>query len=509
MASELQNVAKYLTPQLALGGRRGAPAPSGNSQSGLRIRIELPARKPKTEPKQLEIRVGAQTVQFPYYKTKWIRRKTRRVYAAYKFFYHDGLRRRQVKRSTLTALKAEAQKIAISKENGETARLQLTRADQASYLRARELLAPIGKPLELVVSEAVECAKMLNGRASIAEAVRDYLARHPAGVIARTIPNIVAEFFIKRTMSAKWRRMLKKMLERLAGHFTGSLQQLTARDLEDWLDGLKDAAGTKIGLRSRRNYRDAITGLINFAKSRGYLAKDWEILKDVSDPEPAVVAVNIYTPAELTHLLNTAESYESGKKLVPLIAITAFAGVRHGEMNEEKLHRLDWSNIKFKGRRIYVGKDASKTGFDRWVDMPANLVEWLKPYARPTGRICELKNTGAALCKLRARAARELVDQAGRSANTTHANTLRAIAEGLRGPKKNALRKSFITYQLALTRDIAAVADQAGNSAGVIRRNYKHIDEGDDDLKLAAVAWFAIAPTRADILPLFAWGKTA
>jgi integrase len=276
----------------------------------------------------------------------------------------------------------------------------------------------------------------------------------------------------KKMISAKWRHNLAKMLERFAARFTGPLGALQTRDLEDWLDSL---AG---GLRTRRNHRDAIESLVNFARARGYLRKDWDALAPASNPNPPPAQVNLYTPEDLVKLLNLAETTKSGRKLIPLICITAFAGVRHGEMNETKLELLDWSNIDFEGKGIYVGHGAAKTGRDRAVDMPDNLIAWLEPYHRPSGKICSLSNSWNALCRLRNKA-------------------------GI-PPKKNGLRKSFISYKLALTRNIDGVADQAGNSAAIIRKNYKRTDTR---LRQAAERWFAIMPTRADILPLFAWAK--
>jgi len=138
---------------------------------------------------------------------------------------------------------------------------------------------------------------------------------------------------------------------------------------------------------------------------------------------------------------------------------------------------LDWQDFDWEEKTIYIGKGAAKTGRDRVVDLPDNLIAWLLPYRKTKGRICELANTSNALCALRKRA-------------------------GIIGNKRNALRKSFISYKKALTQNIEAVADQAGNSPGIIRKNYLR---SDTRMKRAAERWFSIMPTRADVLPLFQW----
>lgn len=390
----------------------------------------------------------------------------------YTLFYYEGGRRRRESRTSLEKLKARAEQIATDIANGQSAMSAFGQADRASFLRICEIAAPAKKPPELLVSEQVECLKILGDRATPAEACRYYLSQHPAGVTARNIPQIVEELLNKKTISKKWRRVLGKMLERFATKFTGPLAALSSREIDDWLDSIGK------GLRTRRNHRNAVENLVNFAKSRGYVRKDWDTLSSVSDPNPPPAQVQLYSPDELVRLLNLAETSKGGRKLVPLIVITAFAGVRHGEMNEEKLDHLDWSDLDFESKSIYVGHGVAKTGRDRTVDMPDNLIAWIEPYRRPSGRICSIANSWDALCRLRKKA-------------------------GI-PPKKNGLRKSFISYKVALSRNIDGVADQAGNSAAIIRKNYKRTNTR---MKQDAERWFSIAPVRADVLPLFAWAK--
>jgi integrase len=479
-----------------ISSRQGTIVPPGARSQGLRIRINLDkgdfahnvSKTTETPPvavrqgrSEIEVKLGSSTLRFPYYKTAWKNKGSGKTYRSFTLAWYDGLKRKREKRSSFKALRSRAEEIATSIVNGETAMLEFTHADKASYARAKEILAPIGKQLELAVAEYAEAQQMLSG-VSLVEAVRYYVAQHPRGRASRKIPEIVTEFFEKRNMSKKWKRILGLMLNRFSEHFTGAFQSYTTRDFDDWLDSLKQKkTNKKLGLRSRQNYRNAILSVVSFAQTRGDIPKEWEAAKETSDYEPAAVDINLYTPDELVKLLAKAETTKAGTKLVPLIAITAFAGVRHGEMNEDKIRLLDWSDFDFESKTIYIGKSAAKTGRDRVVDMPDNLVAWLQPYARKSGKICELMNTSNALCRLRKKA-------------------------GILGPKKNALRKSFISYKKALSQDIASVADQAGNSASVIRKNYL---KSDTRMKAAAARWFAIMPFRADVLPLFTWQKTA
>lgn len=438
--------------------------------------------------------VTVEQVTIPIWRTRWRDKKRRKTYVSYTLAWRDATGRHREKRSDLVAAKSRAEQVAIAINNGDIALLQFSHADRAQLQRSRELVAPTGQPLEVAAGIYAQIVQILEGRDPI-QAAREWAATNPVGVIQRNIPDIIAELLSKRIVVSsgkKWARMIGKMLDRFGRHFTGPLQSVQARDIEDWLDGLRSSRSPRsprsdaptlprLGLRTRHNYHAAIEALVRYAADRGYVPKGWSIMDAVSDPDVPHAPVNLYTPDELVRLLTRAESTRAGRKLVPLIAITAFAGVRHGEMNEEKIEALDWSELDFEAKAIYVTRGAAKTGRDRVVDMPENLIAWLLPYRRPSGKICVLKNTSNALCRLRKSA-------------------------GVLGPKKNALRKSFISYQLALTRNIEGVADQAGNSRGIIIKNYKR---SDTRLRAAAARWFQIVPQRADVLPLFEWAKAS
>ena len=317
--------------------------------------------------------------------------------------------------------------------------------DQARWAACQTAAAQINRDPLTLITERVEFEKDRPPGITDADIIANWHRHHPAGLDERHIPKIIEEFLQKRTFSQKYRRNIETMLERFGARFDCPLGHLTPRDIEDWLDTLRSGrrASAPISLRTRHNHRAAIENLAGFARARGYLNKDWDALNQVTDPTPPAVTVHLYTPEELQRLLAQADLTKAGRKLIPLIAITAFAGIRHGEMNEEKIQALDWANIDWEAKRIYLDAAAAKNtgrsgGDDRAVDMPDNLIAWLTPHRRPHGRICPLVNTSNALCRLRARA-------------------------GIQGPKKNALRKSFITYPLALGHSIAPVAGQAGH----------------------------------------------
>jgi len=118
-------------------------------------------------------------------------------------------------------------------------------------------------------------------------------------------------------------------------------------------------------------------------------------------------------------------------KLVPYLAIGAFAGLRQCEVA-----RLDWSNVSIKERQIYVPVKAAKGGDAkraRCVPMSENLAAWLARHEKRNGPICPLANITNALHRAAKRA---------RMANWVH----------------NGLRHSFCSYRLAQVKNVAQVA---------------------------------------------------
>ena len=68
--------------------------------------------------------------------------------------------------------------------------------------------------------------------------------------------------------------------------------------------------------------------------------------------------------------------------MLAYFAIAAFAGVRPDE-----IRRLAWSDIDFAENHIRIAAEHSKTRTRRFVELEANLVEWLLPFRRQTGLV--------------------------------------------------------------------------------------------------------------------------
>ncbi len=416
-------------------------------------------------------------------------------YKYYTLFYHEAGRRRRETRSTFEAAKRRAQEIATAIQNGQTDMLGLRHAEKAECLAVKEQAVrahcaplslatrfadlqdkcPIRSSPSPTLEERAGERRPIN-RYSIEEIFELGLKHLPqAGLRTVLIPDIVTQFLEQlRSDGAgqRWIDDLDSRLGRFAKKFTGPISELTAPAINTWLRSLGHQSinpsihqsGALTG-RSRNNYRVALLALISFAKDRAYLPRDWSQMADVTRAPQKVQEIKIFTPEQLTALLAHCRP-----NLLPFMAIQAFAGVRHEEITEAP--GLDWRDINLESRLIYVPGPVAKAGTpDRIVPISDNLAAWLKLHLRRNGPVCNLANT----------------------ANALRRTALRAKVTWLR----NSLRKSFISYRLALVKNIGQVAEEAGNSPAIIKTNYRRpIPEAE------AKRWFAIWPTQAEILQL-------
>jgi integrase len=212
---------------------------------------------------------------------------------------------------------------------------------------------------------------------------------------------------------------------------------------------------------TRRHYRDAFSTLVNWSRSHGQLPAGWSHLDMVRVPRVKPVEIIILTPQQGRDLLARAD-----RRLIPFLALSMFAGIRHGEMSG-KNKILDWRDINLAERSIFIRPTVAKIGRARHIPIGDALYAWLKPFERPSGPVLRLKH------------ARNLLTAAKRAAGIPM-NRLQT---------RNSLRHSYVSYRLAIVKNEAQVAIEAGNTVYVIRANYLQIVKEAD-----AVEWFKIMP---------------
>ena len=380
-------------------------------------------------------------------------------------YWVDGKRVRRVYPTQEAAIH-EAKEAGKRLARGVAGVPEVSSADWACYSRSRQILDPLGIPLERGAALVAHIVQRLAGRATPEQAIEYYLKCHPHGMVAKKVEEVVKECLEakrKDGLSARYLRQLGYDLDRFKGRFKNYIGDVSGVMIDEWLRSLELAP------RTRNNLRASFQVLFNFAKARKYLAKDHDEMASVSLVKDADGEIGIFRPGELRELLAMAKP-----ELVPALMIGAFAGVRH-----EEIQRLDWQDIKLKARIIEIRAAKAKTASRRTIPIVPSLRAWLREYRQESGPVCPFLDFTRQLLKLAA-AVNEARIRAGRA------------TKGGRGEFKwehNGLRHSFISYRVAAVKNVAQVALEAGNSPQMIFQHYRELVTPQD-----ARAWFAITP---------------
>ena len=389
--------------------------------------------------------------------------------------YYAGAKRVLKKFSELAVAKEAANRALVSLANGETEALKLTGRDQNIYLTACEDLRRWNPdlPLDTAIKEYVAAAKELGTlKATLADAVREFVARHKTIRESRLISDLVTEFLAVKEKAGKSERYLGDLarLHKFADAFQIPVQQITGPMLQLFFDHL----GTP---RTQVNYWRLVRSLLRFAVRRKYAPRDLlEEMEGVELPDLAPTKTEVFTPDELRAMLD-----HTRPMLTPWLVIAAFAGLRSAE-----ILRLDWSDVNLDRKLITVDATKAKTAARRVVPLCDAAVAWLKPYAKAEGRIAFYTEENK-FCQ----AVKADVSRARRDAGQPSAFQWR----------RNGLRHSFCSYRLALNKNVAEVSLEAGNSPNMIFKHYRELVAEDD-----ARRWFQCFPSSpaTNIIPLAA-----
>src|SRR5207247_3960745 len=133
------------------------------------------------------------------------------------------------------------------------------------------------------------------------------------------------------------------------------IRQLNAPLINEWLGALHLSA------RSVKNYRGAVSNLIDFAIGQKYLPSGFGEMRFVRTPKEEEGEVEIFTPSEMQLLLRHAR-----RSILPVLLLGGFAGLRTSETL-----LVSWEHIHWEQGLITVPGRA-KTG-RRLAWMPGNL----------------------------------------------------------------------------------------------------------------------------------------
>jgi hypothetical protein len=349
-----------------------------------------------------------------------------------------------------TLANREANKVAQDLAAGDMEALKLTGADRQIYVEAERAIAPTGLPLHSVAHEFARAFSILGG-AHIVEAARYYKQHVEVNLPRITAAEAVAKLYQAKQaegLSLAYLNDIRWLLGDFANTFQCPLGSIQPDDLRQYLNG------KRIGLVAKDNRRRLLVMLFNFAKAQGWLRKNEATAADaLGTYKIKQREVEIYTPNELSRLLNAADN-----ELLPYLALIAFGGVRAAELHKGLL----WESVNFNRKSIIVPAAIAKTGRKRKIEMQANLIAWLAPYRMKSGAIF---NT----------------DPRNRIAKAVKASSVKW--------KRNGLRHSFGSYRMEQTHNEGRVALEMGNSPKVVKDHYFEIVERE-----AAEKYWSLKP---------------
>jgi integrase len=257
--------------------------------------------------------------------------------------------------------------------------------------------------------------------------------------------------------SARYLGDLRTRLSAFGQMFDGRpVASIETREIDDWLRALT------LSPTSRVNYRKVLMTAFQFAISRGYATEN-PVIKTAR--VRAVTTPGILTAPELVAFLTVAD-----RRIVPSIVLSAFAGLRDTEVG-----RLTWEKINLAEGHITIDADVAKTESRRLAPITDNLRSWLEPVEQRTGAVRPSQRTTYLLFQLaKTKAVAFLTSHGQPCAN-------------LQAWPHNALRHSFVSYRLAAVANSNQVAEEAGHSVRILKKNYQKLVT-----PAQAAQWFAV-----------------
>jgi integrase len=284
---------------------------------------------------------------------------------------------------------------------------------------------------------AQRCADKLNPfGATIDDATEFYMKHLQTEKQSVPVEQAVDELIADRQgqgFSELYIRDLKYRLGRFAQAFAGrSVASITRDEIKTWLKSLG------VGASTRNTFRRDVRTLFSFcSEEKKYRADNPAKGKGLSAKklrgEPDILTVE-----EARRLIANASP-----DMLPYWSIGLFAGVRPSE-----IRRLEWSAIDFEQKHIAVRAHKGE-GKKRLVKMEPNLIKWLRPYRKRSGKVVAPVNFRKESPADRA--------AAGLSERWT----------------QDIMRHSYASYWMAKFKNLHALAEQMGNSPKVVIDHYK------------------------------------
>ncbi len=370
-----------------------------------------------------------------------------------------GGKRNLLSRADFSEAQMEAAMKAEQLSTGRLAGTVLTSDDVATLDRARRICGNV--PVVAALEEWLEARKLCQG--PILPAARAWAERSTPSV-GKTVPAAVKAFLSeKKSRGVDTSASYEHFLPKLAEAFTGPMSSISAELLENWIDRTFRTEGRKVVHPATFNTaRKRLVTLWRWARVKRFLAQDamTEAERIQSHKEDAkrreIITVREY--ARVLMLLR-----DKHPEYLAAAVLAGFCGLRRAE-----IHTQLWSDINLKAGTLAVSSAKEGTQSERLVQIPTAAVEWLM------------------LCK----------GKEGLVAPAWAQDRIRALCRTATPPincPQNAFRHSYVSYRVASTGNVAETSLEAGNSPGVIFKNYRKPVSKEDGAE-----WFNLSPIKAE-----------
>lgn len=368
--------------------------------------------------------------------------KDGKEYVTWELSWREAGKRRSTSRANKEDAQALADEIATKLAKGEIRQRILTGSALQEYEQA------------LAICSEAEC--------SLLDAAR-LLKAHKRPPQRRTLNEVRIEFLASKSKRSKRHfESLTNDTKFLTDKFgPRPILDLHVSELSEWLVSMA------VEPRTKQNRWANVRTMFRWARRIGYLP---DIQTEIDRMDPALWAtesredwteddgfgeVRLLTPDQLRALFKSLP-----ERLIPVLALGAFAGVRRSEAS-----RLHWRMVQeghIEVPRIIARKKKKR----RMAPYLPACSAWLEPCRQREGLIIP---------------------------HNDRFNQVTAIAKsiGIDPWPQNVLRHSFISYRLAITMNAHQVAHEAGTSVQKIECNYD-----EKATKKDAEAWFAIFPAE-------------
>ena len=270
-------------------------------------------------------------------------------YPEFTLAWKEAGRRKIRSFSSMEEARMIAQQTSVRLTNGWTAGDEVTRRDIDQFRHCEQVAREYGVGLAAAMDEWASARKAA-GEIPLSDAVRFYQANRADLFAVRTNVQVAAEFVVslkRKGVSDIYVRNATSSLKRFTDTRPGNIADVSVADINRFLDSLKS-----LGPVSKNGLRRNIVTMFGFAKKQGYLHSDRKTAAEQSDSfrEPEK-EIEIFTPDEMRDILLAAHA-----RILPLIAIGGFCGIRSAEVE-----RLTWQDIKWDRGHIEVAGHSAST----------------------------------------------------------------------------------------------------------------------------------------------------